>query len=141
MKKSIGILLGAVFCAGWIAGIVFSQGTGSLWTFPVELKVDFGVSGKPPWTGVLKVDGKTTPKDAVSLVFPVQSGKVCSSLHDVLGIGGVLTDATQNLWWICAVNGSRKVSAYQTRLKPGDRVEWSYRRETKEDQAPKRRKP
>jgi hypothetical protein len=75
------------------------------------------------------VDRKPTPKEAVSLVFPVMSGKVCSSIHDLLEIDGVRPDATKNYWWILTVNGSRRVSPYRTRLERGDVVEWRYLKE------------
>ncbi len=96
-------------------------------TFPIHLIVDFGPAVKP---GVddpkFFVEKGTTPKEAVSQVFPVLSGKSCCSLRDLLEIGGVRIDPLKNRWWICTLNGSRKFSPKTKKLKRGDRLEWRY---------------
>lgn len=99
-------------------------------TFPIHLAVDFGPAGKPVHEEKLFVEKGTTPKEAVSQVFPVLSGKTCCSFREIMEIGGVRVDPAKNRWWTCAVNGSKKVSPQKKKLKPGDRVEWKYAEES-----------
>ena len=95
--------------------------------FEITLKVDFGPAGKPGFEDKkFQVEKGTTPKEAVSQVYPVLSGKSCCSLREVLGIDGVSIDPMKNRWWVCELNGSRKFSPHQKKLQPGDRVEWKY---------------
>lgn len=94
--------------------------------FQVEVKVDFGPAGKPSHAQKIYVEKNTTPKEAVSQVFPVLSGKTCCSFREIMEIGGVRVDPAKNRWWTCAVNGSKKVSPQKRKLKPGDVVEWTY---------------
>ena len=94
--------------------------------FRVKVKVDFGPAGKPFHEEMLFVEKGTTPKEAVSQVFPILSGKTCCSFREVMEIGGVRVDPAKNRWWTCAVNGSRKISPQKKKLKPGDVVEWKY---------------
>ena len=96
-------------------------------TFSITLKVDFGSAGRPLYSGALEVEKGTTPKEAVSQVFSVLSGKSCCSLREVIAIDGVAIDPAKNRWWICKVNGSlKKVAPHKRKLKPGDKVEWEY---------------
>lgn len=95
--------------------------------FPIHLTVDFGPAGKPRFDDPnFLVEKGTTPKEAVSQVFPVLSGKSCCSLRDLLEIGGVRIDPLKNRWWTCTLNGSRKFSPKTKKLKRGDRLEWAY---------------
>ncbi len=121
------------FLAGVIlAGAAVSYhdtGTWFPWTaasFPVEIAVDFGPAGKPAKAQKIYVERGTTPKEAVSQVFPILSGKSCCSFREVLAIDGIAIDPAKNRWWTCWLNGSRKVSPHQKKLKPGDKVEWRY---------------
>ena len=141
MNKRRVVIFIIVFCAGLVTGALPFLGPLIPGKFPVEIRVDFGPAGKPAVTRTLEVDRKTTPKEAISLVFPMMSGKVCSSIHDLLEIDGVRSDAAKNYWWICTVNGSRYVSPYRTRLKRGDLVEWRYRKEVEGEKATKEMKP
>ncbi len=95
-------------------------------TFPITLKVDFGTAGRPAYEGTLNIEKGTTPKEAVSQVYPIQSGMVCCSLRDVLSIDGVRVDPAKGRWWICLLNGSKNVSPKKKKLKKGDIVEWKY---------------
>ena len=95
-------------------------------TFAVEVKVDFGPAGKPAHAETIEVEKGTTPKEAVSQVFPVLSGKACCSFREILAVDGVKVDPAKNRWWICMINGSKKVSPRKTKLKPGDVLEWKY---------------
>ena len=140
MKRQV-ILIAGVFFLGLVCGTLPFLGPLIPGKFPVEIKVDFGPTGKPALTRTLEVDRKTTPKEAVSLIFPVMSGKVCSSIHDLLEIDGVRPDKEKNLWWILTVNGSRHVSPYRTHLKRGDLVEWRYLKEIEGEKSGKERKP
>jgi len=124
-----------VFFAGLVIGALPFLGPLMPGKFPIRIQVDFGPAGKPALMRTLEVDRMTTSKEAVSLVFPVMSGKVCSSLHDLLEINGVRPDAAKNYWWILTVNGSRRVSPYRTHLKRGDLVEWRYLKEIEEKKA------
>ncbi len=99
-------------------------------TFPIRITVDFGPAGKEGVTDkVLFIEKNTTPKEAVSQVFPVLSGKACCSLKDVIGIGNVDIDPAKNRWWYCELNGSMKVSPNKTKLKRGDHLKWYYRQD------------
>ena len=46
-------------------------------TFQVEMVVDFGPAEKPTHQETLEVEKGMTAKEAVSLVFPIRSGKAC----------------------------------------------------------------
>lgn len=95
--------------------------------FPIYMKVDFGPAGKPGFEDPnFLVEKGTTPKEAVSQVFPILSGKSCCSLRDLLEIGGVRIEPLKNRWWTCTLNGSRKFSPKTKKLKRGDRLEWAY---------------
>ena len=98
--------------------------------FPVQIKVDFGPAGKPAHEETIYVEKGTTPKEAVSQVFLVLSGKACCSFREILEIDGVKVDPAKNRWWICLVNGSTKVSPQKKKLKQGDVVEWKYVQES-----------
>src|SRR5438067_1119001 len=96
-------------------------------TFPVSLSVDFGPAGKPGFEDKhFHVEKGTSPKEAVSQVFPILSGKACCSLREIIEIGGVRIDPVKNRWWICELNGSRRFSPVKKKLKPGDVVAWKY---------------
>lgn len=95
-------------------------------TFPIEVKVDFGPAGKPSFSETIEVEKGTAPKEAVAQVFPVLLGKSCCSLREILSIDSVSIDPSQNRWWVCRLNGSKKVSPSKTKLKRGDRLEWIY---------------
>ena len=94
--------------------------------FPIFMKVDFGPAGKPGHEEKLYVEKGTTPKEAVSQVFPILSGKTCCSPREIMGIDGVNVDPVKNRWWTCMLNDSKKVSPAKKKLKSGDRVEWKY---------------
>lgn len=95
--------------------------------FTIELKVDFGPAGKPGFEDKrFLVENGTTPKEAVSQVFPVLSGRGCCSLREVIAIDGVQIDPLKNRWWVSELNGTRKFSPQKKKLEPGDRVEWKY---------------
>lgn len=94
--------------------------------FPVTVKVDFGPAEKPSHEEKIYVEKGTTPKEAVSQVFPIMSGKACCSFREIFEIDGVRVDPAKNRWWTCAVNGSKKVSPQKKKLKRGDVVEWKY---------------
>lgn len=60
--------------------------------FVVTVRVDFGPAHQPAHEEQLSVDAGTTPKDAVSLLFPIQSGEVCCNTREQLLVdpqGGV----------------------------------------------------
>lgn len=93
---------------------------------PVTVIVDFGPAGKPTREAHLEVDKGSTPKDVVSLLFPIQSGSTCCNTRELAAIDGVRSDPETNRWWSCRLNGSTKLSPFRTELKPNDRVEWTY---------------
>lgn len=99
-------------------------------SFPIQIKVDFGPAGKPAHEETIYVEKGTTPKEAVSQVFPVLSGKACCSFREVLEIGSVKIDPVKNRWWVCSVNGSKKISPQKKKLQEGDVVEWKYVQES-----------
>ncbi len=94
--------------------------------FPIVVHVDFGSVGHAAREEHLAVDAGSTPKDAVSLLFPIESGAICCNTREVAAIDGVRADPAKNRWWTCRVNGSAKLSPFRTELKSGDRIEWTY---------------
>lgn len=94
--------------------------------FAVQVKVDFGPAGKKAHQETVYVEEGTTPKEAVSQLFPVMSGKTCCSYREIMEIGGVRVDPAKNRWWMCYLNGSAKVSPQKKKLKKGDIIEWVY---------------
>ena len=113
-----GAFLGHIFDVSWL-GIKHKP-------FQIQMKVDFGPANKPAYDQTITVEPGTTPKEAVSQVFPVLSGVACCSFRDVIEIGGIKINPAKNKWWTCALNGSKKVSPQKKKLKPGDVVEWKY---------------
>lgn len=101
-------------------------------TFPVQMKVNFGLADKPSYDAQLYVENGTTPKEAVSQVLPILSGKACCSFREVVEIGGVRVDPEKKLWWICLLNGSKDISPQKKKLKEGDVVEWKYIQDSKD---------
>lgn len=94
---------------------------------PVVVRVDFGPAGKPLREERLLIDRGSTPKDAVSLLFPIQSGEVCCNTREIASIDGVRPDPAKNRWWTCRLNGGTRVSPFRTQLKAGNLVEWTYK--------------
>lgn len=95
--------------------------------FDVTVEADFGPVGRPAVRQVVRVEPGTTPDGATTKVLPVEKGAVCCDPRETAAIGGVAADPAGNRWWSVSVNGSKKVSPYRTRLKPGDLVRWEYR--------------
>src|SRR3989338_4328240 len=94
--------------------------------FHVRLCVRFGPAQQRTRTTTLLVEKGTTPKEALSQVCSIRSGKSCCSPREVFEVNGIATNGSRNRWWKCTVNGKGKtVSPYRTRLKPGDLVEWT----------------
>ena len=95
--------------------------------FDVTLEVDFGPANKPAVRQVVQVKRGATPQDATAKVFPVEKGSVCCDPRETSAIGGVVADPATNKWWTVAINGSKKVSPYKTKLKSRDVVRWEYK--------------
>lgn len=123
MKHGFLFLLISIFCCSQSADAFLGR---KAKPFQIEVKVDFGPAGKPVHSEKIYVEKGTTPKEAVLQVFPVQSGKTCCSFREIMEIGGVRADPAKNRWWTCTVNGSKKVSPQEKKLKAGDVVEWKY---------------
>ena len=96
-------------------------------TFESTLEVDFGPAHKPSIRQSVQVQQGTTPEGLVAKVLPVEKGSICCDPRETAVIDGVAADPAANRWWSVSVNGSRKVSPYRARLKPGDVVRWEYR--------------
>lgn len=95
-------------------------------TIPVEVVVDFGPANKPNQRQNIEVSKGSTPKDAVSMVFPIMTGFSCCNTREVISIDGVSVNPAENRWWICLLNGSKNVNPQKTQLKTGDVVQWVY---------------
>lgn len=93
----------------------------------MTLEVEFGPAGKPPIRRTVQVARGATPDRALAAVCVVDKGSTCCDPRETAGIDGVAADPAANRWWTVAVNGSKKVSPYKTRLKTGDVVRWEYR--------------
>ncbi len=116
--------------SGWLAMIGASLlfcGCATSRVFDVRVEVDFGPAGKPPVQQVVRVEPGTTPDGATAQALPLEKGSVCCDSRETASIGGVAADPAANRWWTVSINGSKKVSPYKTRLKPGDVVRWEYR--------------
>lgn len=122
MRKifAVALMFGAGLC-GCLTGRTSSR------TFDATLEVDFGPAAKPPVRQTFQVERGATPEDLTAIAFPVEKGAVCCDRREVAVIDGVATDPAANRWWTVSVNGSKKVSPYKTKLKPGDVVRWEYR--------------
>ena len=118
-----GLRAAAVF----LAACLFSGCAAAATPFDVTLEVDFGPAGKPPVRQVVQVERGATPQEATAQLFPVEKGSVCCDPRETASIGGVAADPAANRWWTVAVNGSKKVSPYKTKLAAGDVVRWEYR--------------
>lgn len=125
MNKKLGRLLIFLTLTTFLSPSIYAMGRKPK-PFQIEVKVDFGPAGKPAHSEKIYVEKGTTPKEAVSQIFPVLSGKTCCSFREIMEIGGVRVDPAKNQWWTCAVNGSKKVSPQKKKLKKGDVVEWIY---------------
>lgn len=112
----------SLFCLGLVG-----CATAGPKTFETTLEVDFGPAGKPAVRQVVPVELGATPRDVTEKVFPVEKGAVCCDPREVSTIDGVAADPATNRWWTVSINGSKKVSPYKTKLKPGDVVRWEYR--------------
>lgn len=126
MKKNLFVftLVAVVFFSGFNSAHAMGRKPKE---FTVELKVDFGPAGKPGFEDkAFLVEKGTTPKEAVSQVFPVLSGRGCCSLRELIAIDGVEIDPLKNRWWVSELNGTRKFSPQKKELEPGDKVEWKY---------------
>lgn len=95
--------------------------------FDVTVEVDFGPAGKPAVRRMVQVAPGATAQDATAKVFPLEKGSVCCDPREVSTIDGVASDPATNRWWTVSINGSKKISPYKTRLKPGDVVRWEYK--------------
>ena len=122
----LGVLIGCIAMGGARLYSGFFTLAGKHKTFPIQMKVNFGSLDKPDYEDTIYIEQGTTPKEAVSQVFPVLSGMACCSFREVIEIGGVRINPAKNLWWTCTVNGSRKISPQNKKLRPGDTVEWKY---------------
>ena len=92
----------------------------------VTVRVDFGPAGKPAREERVMVDQGSTPKDVVSLLFPIQSGATCCNTRELAAIDGVRADPATNHWWTCRLNGKGDFSPFLKELAAEDRVEWIY---------------
>ena len=130
LYRNLGCLSAGMFLgAALVSGHLFTLG-GKHKTFPVQIKIDFGPAEKPFHEEKIYVEEGSTPKEAVSQVFPILSGKTCCSFREIMQIDGVGVDPAKNRWWTCSVNGSKKLSPHQKRLKSGDLIEWKYVQES-----------
>ena len=124
-KSVLFAFLGVFIFSNILTSCVFIRNE-SPKTIPVKMKVDFGPAKKSGFDEMIYIEKGTTPKEAVSQVFPILSGKSCCSLREVIEIGGVRVEPAKNLWWICLVNGSKNISPQKKELKEDDTVEWKY---------------
>ena len=88
--------------------------------------VEFGPANKPAFQEDVSVTKGSTPRDVVSIFFPVKSGAVCCDTREVTEIDGASTDPTRGRFWVVEVSGSKDVSPYKTEVKPDDVVRWTY---------------
>ncbi len=121
MKRSKAILLLCIFLGGCATGRQAFQ------PFNVILEVDFGLAHKPALHQTVQVQPGATAGVLTAQVCSVEKGAVCCDSREIAAIDGVASDPAMNRWWTLSINGSKKVSPFKTRLKPGDLVRWEYR--------------
>ncbi|MBI4354686.1 MAG: hypothetical protein HY595_05550 [Candidatus Omnitrophica bacterium] len=121
------LLVGGLVIVGGMAAYQQNRRYEKPRRIPVTVRVDFGPAGKPLREERLEVDKGSTPKDVVSILFPIQSGDVCCNTREIASIDGVRPDPAKNRWWSCRLNGSTKIGPFRTVLKANDVVEWTYR--------------
>jgi len=127
MKRRLGwLVVGGLVAIGALAAYQHSRRYEKPQRIPVVVRVDFGPAGKPLREERLEVDHGSTPKDVVSILFPIQSGDVCCNTREIASIDGVRPDPSKNRWWSCRLNGSTKIGPFRTVLKANDVVEWTY---------------
>ncbi len=124
------VITGGLVCGLLLVALVMPHASGDIpekpERFPVTVRVDFGPLDREGREELLMVDEGSTPKDVVSMLFPFRSGVVCCKTREIFEIDGVRPDQAKNRWWSCELNDSRKLSPFQTVLKPNDRVAWNY---------------
>lgn len=120
--KQLGVGLGMVAASLVVLGCATARKP-----FDVALEVDFGPAGRPAVRQTLPVEPGATPEVVLAQAFPVEKGAVCCDPRETAAIDGVAADPATNRWWTVSVNGSKKVSPYKTRVKPGDVVRWEFR--------------
>ena len=121
MKRTLPAFILVLLIAGCATGPVQPK------TFNATLEVDFGPANKPPVRRVIRVEQGVTPEGLVSKTFAVERGAICCDKRETAAIDGVVANPAANRWWSVSVNGSKDVSPFKTRLKPGDLVRWEYR--------------
>jgi len=95
--------------------------------FDVTLEVDFGPANRPAIHRFVQVERRATARTLTEKVCVVERGTVCCDSREIAAIDGVAADPAANRWWTVSINGSKKVSPFKTRLRPGDVVRWEYR--------------
>ncbi len=96
-------------------------------TFAVTLEVDFGPADRPAIHRTVPVERGATAGLLAAQVCTVEKGAVCCDPREIAAIDGVAVDPAANRWWTVSINGSKKVSPFKTKLRPGDVVRWEYR--------------
>ena len=90
----------------------------------IHVRVDFGPAGPAVEKEVL-VRERSTPREALEKILPIQKGAACCHPEEVRGIDGVFIDPLSNRWWRLKINGTtRNASPHKSRLKAGDVTEW-----------------
>lgn len=128
MRALLIVLLAS--CLGCMRGQIVRDDTGRQFFIkdrvPVTLVVDFGPANRPSFREDIRVTKGSTPRDVVSIFFPIKSGAVCCDTREVNEIEGVSTDPVRSRFWVVDVNGSRNVSPFRTQVRRGDVVRWTY---------------
>ena len=94
---------------------------------PVTIQIEFGPAGKGLSRREIFIPNRSTPKQALSKIFPIEEGAICCNPGEVKGIDGVRVDPLKNRWWKSKINGSeKKPSPQRSHLKAHDLVEWIY---------------
>lgn len=94
---------------------------------PIQVSIDFGPAGKLAVEKTILIRERSSPRQALEQIFPVEKGAACCHPAEVMGINGVRVDPMKNRWWRLEINGTSKgASPHKSHLKAGDVMRWFY---------------
>ena len=96
----------------------------------IHVSLSVQVPGQPTFTRAYQVVYGYTAAKILEIDYNVGHGVVCCHPNDVKSVDGRDTDFAKNEYWFLTINENRDVSPAKTLLEDGDRVVWTYHKET-----------